>query len=540
MIWKKNFLLILIVALGFFLRTINLNISPAGFNADEAALGYNAYSIIKTGKDEWGQNFPVVFKSFSDYKPGLYVYLAIPFVALFGLTELAVRFPSILLGTASVFLIYLLSKKIFKNEIAALSTGFLLAISPWHIHFSRGAWESNVATFFILLGVLGFVKALSDPKYYLISGISFIASIYVYQSTRLVVPVMLLGFFILFFKKLNFKKLLPILVICAILLIPLLIIFISGQGLARFQGVSIFGDLGPINRLNEERGEHQNQNSLSAKVFHNKITAYGYNFINNYFEHFSPSFLFVSGDALGRNKVPFMGQMYFFEIFTIFIGTFLLLKRKYENTRIIFLWLLVAPIAAALTYQSPTALRAHSMVIPLTLISGLGLGGIFEYIKKAKKGLKIPLAALSSVLLAYFITLFLHQYFIHLPKQYALEWQYGFSEAVSYTESLKDKREQIVFTNRYDQPYILVLFYSKYDPAKYQSLSKKIGDNNFGFTTIEKFDKYEFKKITQQNLKEKNTLYVISQDDYFDNRDTAQKVINFPNGAPAFKMISYE
>lgn len=537
MLKKKNLLLLLILLLGFLLRFISLDISPPGFNADEAALGYNAYSILKTGKDEWGESFPIVFKSFSDYKPGLYVYLTIPFVALFGLTELSVRLPSILLGSISIIIIYLLSKEIFKSEVASLSSAFLLAISPWHIHYSRGAWESNVATFFLLLGVYAFVKALENHKYYFLSGVAFVASIYVYQSTRLVVPLVLLGILLIHFKKLNLKEILPAVILCAILLLPLIFVFISGQGLARFQGVSIFGDLGPINRLNEERGEHQNQSGYPAKIFHNKFTAYGYNFVNNYFEHFSPNFLFVNGDMLGRNKVPFSGQMYFFEMLTIILGIILLVKRKYENQKIIFIWLLAAPVAAALTYQSPTALRSHNMVIPLILISGIGLGGLIDFFKKRK--FKVLYSSILSLVIFYFFAQFLHQYFVHLPKQYALEWQYGFSEAVSFTESKKNSLEKIVFTNRYDQPYILVLFYSKYDPEKYQKEYKKIGDNNFGFTTINAFDKYEFRKITIDKFKERNVMYVTSPSDYFDERDNAHEIINYPNGDFAFKIIEY-
>src|SRR3989338_10636555 len=126
--------LLVIFLLGFILRIVFLDIAPPGFNADEASLGYNAYSLIKTGKDEWGTSFPLVFKSFSDYKPGLYVYLAIPFVWLLGLNEFSVRLPSILLGSFSIALIYFLSKELFKKETVAWACAFLLSISPWHLH----------------------------------------------------------------------------------------------------------------------------------------------------------------------------------------------------------------------------------------------------------------------------------------------------------------------------------------------------------------------------------------------------------------------
>jgi len=37
---------------------------PPGFNADEAAFGYNAYSLLKTGRDEYGTLLPLSIKSF--------------------------------------------------------------------------------------------------------------------------------------------------------------------------------------------------------------------------------------------------------------------------------------------------------------------------------------------------------------------------------------------------------------------------------------------------------------------------------------------
>ncbi|PJC80059.1 hypothetical protein CO009_02840, partial [Candidatus Shapirobacteria bacterium CG_4_8_14_3_um_filter_35_11] len=61
--------LILIILLAVALRFWNINSLPS-LNPDEAALGYNAYSLLLTGKDEHGQAWPIHFKSFGDYKPG--------------------------------------------------------------------------------------------------------------------------------------------------------------------------------------------------------------------------------------------------------------------------------------------------------------------------------------------------------------------------------------------------------------------------------------------------------------------------------------
>src|SRR3989304_1484349 len=102
----KVILLILVLVLATFLRLWRLDINPPGLTPDEAALGYNAYSILKTGRDEYGDLLPIIFKSFGDYKPGFYVYLTVPFVAVFGLNEWSVRLPSALSGVLAIFLIH--------------------------------------------------------------------------------------------------------------------------------------------------------------------------------------------------------------------------------------------------------------------------------------------------------------------------------------------------------------------------------------------------------------------------------------------------
>lgn len=528
--------IISIIFLALLLRTVNLSVSPPGFNADEAALGYNAYSLLKTGKDEWGESFPLVFKSFSDYKPGLYVYLALPFVALFGLEEFSVRLPSILLGTLSVFIIYLLAKELFKSHILALSTAFLLSISPWHIHYSRGAWETNVATFFILGGVYFFIKGLQSINWFYLSGISFILSMYTYQSPRLIVPILILLTAPFFWKKIFTKKIIPIVAICSVLIIPLIFILIGNRGLARFQGVSIFTDSGISARLNQDRGEHYNPNELTAKLYHNRFTAFGLNFLEHYFDHYTPQFLFINGDPLGRNKIPEMGQMHLFEIITFIAGLYFLLTRKLKNTKIIFIWLIVAPIAASLTYQTPHALRAENMVIPVTLISGAGLGFIIENILKLKALYKRIGIFVTILIISFFFSKFIHQYFVHLPKQYALEWEYGFSKLVPFIFENKDKYKKVVITDRYDQAYILFLFYSKYDPIKYQQTAKPTGVDKYGFSTINSFDKFEFRPVGKEEAgKDQDTLYIGTAEEI--ESPNVDKQINFPNGNPVFKIL---
>lgn len=530
--------------LGLFLRVIFLEISPPGFNADEAALGYNAYSLIKTGKDEWGTSFPLVFKSFSDYKPGLYVYLSIPFVAALGLNEFSVRLPSIILGVLSIILTYFLSKELFKKESAALASSFLLSISPWHIHFSRGAWEANTATFLILLGVYTFVRSFKNHAALWISAAAFIAAMYTYQAARVLVPTLVLLLFIFCFRKLMIKRNISIIVFALILSIPLIFILPSTAGLARFKGLSMFADIGPLNRVNEERGQHKNPSSVWARLFHNKVEVYTSSFFGHYLDHFSPEFLFISGGSLKRNKEPDMGQMYMFEIVTLFAGLYFLIRKEQassygnlSNSKVVLLWLILAPVASSLTYQTPDAHRSHNMVIPLTLISGLGLSMLWGILSRLVRSVSYLAKSLAILIICVSVFIFLERHFIHLPKQYALEWEYGFSQVIPYIAQNQHQYQKIIITDRYDQAYILFLFYSRYDPASYQKHYKKKGDNKFGFSTISAFEKYEFRPIAKEEVKVgKGILYVGTAEEIGEDQNVL-KVINFPNGTVAFKIV---
>src|SRR3989344_3335383 len=144
---KQALTIISIIILAAGLRFYQLGSNPPSLDWDEASLGYNAYSIIRTGADEYGNAFPLLsIRSFNDYKPPMYVYSLIPSLLLFGKTDFAVRFPSALAGTLTVLVTYFLAKELFRRsleirnsklEIVPLLSAALLAISPWHLQFSR-------------------------------------------------------------------------------------------------------------------------------------------------------------------------------------------------------------------------------------------------------------------------------------------------------------------------------------------------------------------------------------------------------------------
>ncbi len=541
---KFRILFILILILAAVLRLWALDQYPAGFNGDEASIGYNAYSIWQTGKDEYGSFWPLTFKSFGDYKPGLYFYFVIPFVATLGLDEWAIRLPSALLGIGTVILIYFLAKEVFKNRWVGILSSLLLAISPWHLHFSRGGWETNAATFFITLGILLFLKGLSN--FYLLwwSLFSFLVSMYIYQSPRLIVPVFLVILFTLYrqdftliLSKLRVRKILISTGVLLFFAMPLAFQFLSGTGSARFEGLSFLADAGPVSRVDELRGEHGDLHSLSNQILHNKLTAYVPSFLGHYLDHFKPDFLFINGDPIIRNKVPETGQFFVIESLFLILGLVALVKFKINHAKLLIFWILIAPLASSVTFQTPHALRALNLVIPLTLVMGYGLWMVIKKLREFKRFFNITIIIFIIIIIVFEFTHYLESYYIHYPERYPQAFEYGFKQMVSKLVQYEPHYNNIIITDRYDQPYILLLFYKKYDPKKYQPQAKLSPRDKFNFGTVRSFDKYQFRKIDPEEIKnQKDTLFIGTEDEIPKDVKIMDRV-DFPNGQPAFLIL---
>ena len=533
---KKYILLFLILILATVLRVWNITSSPSGLNADEAALSYNAYSLMLTGRDEHGHPWPVNLESFGDFKPAGYAYILIPFIKVFGLTEFAVRLPSIIFGVLGVLGIYLLVRELTSKHHTLLSA-LLLSISPWHLHFSRGAWEVNVSTTLMVLGMWLLVKWLKNPKlhYLLISNLYFLISIYTYQSSRIIIPLLGLGIFIMYFKNFrdNYKQSLISALLLVLLLIPLSLSLITTDAKSRLSGVGLLADTGPTERAKELRIQHGDLKSIPSKILHNRPVQYGLRFIQNYLDHFDGNFLFVNGDVIERSKIPEMGLFYLTDFVFIALGAIFLLRSNIQHptSKIVWLWLLISPIAAAMTFQTPHALRAFNMVIPMTIIISMG---VYQVIKLRKVFMILIIA-----LYAFQLSDYLYKYHVRYPRELPAAWEYGFKELVAYTESVKGKYPKICVTDKYDQPYILFLFYSQYDPRKFQDNHTLTFRDKFNFSTVRDYDKYHFESAPWDKVRNQHSaLIVAAPEDIPDRGVDVIKTINFPNGLPAFKIVS--
>ncbi len=457
---KNPLLLIFIFVLSLIPRIYRVNNYPP-LLWDEASLGYNAYSILKTGRDEYGQFFPLTFKSFGDYKPGLYVYLTVPFVAIFGLSETSTRLPSVILGSLLPVLLYLFIQKTTKNKTLALISSLVLALNPFNIHFSRGAWETNILTFELLLAAyLFFVNRYS------LSALVLGSTLYTYQSAKLITPLLILA--LLFCLRPKIKSLLSPFLILAIFALPLLNSLFFGQASNRLKVVSLFSY--PRSAA-ETQTILSESNQLDYNLFHNRPIFFIRNFFSRYFNHFSPRFLLFEGDWQNpRHSAPYIGVILYPSIIFLLLGL-LTVNYRQSPSKFFLLWLLLAPIPSALTRDSLSAVRAMSLSLPLVFFISQGV----YYLIKKYSGFIVYSLILTAYLLSFIY--YSDLYFNHLVKKSPTDYLYGYHQAINYLVNHQSSFQNIYFTQFYGQPYIYYLFYTSYPPSQYQSQAKLISSS---------------------------------------------------------------
>src|SRR5581483_2416020 len=351
---KRSILIVLIIAIAFFIRIYHISSNPPGLTPDEASLGYNAYSILKTGKDEYGIPFPIVFKSFGDYKPGLYVYLTIPSVALFGLNEFSVRLPSIIAGVFTVFLVYLLSKKLFKNKDLALISLIIAASNPWLIYFSRGAWEVNVALTLTLSGIYFFLKSLKDAKFLIISSVFFASTLLTYQGAKLQTGIVLFILTILYWReiiKFKFNYLTLSFLMGVIISAPIIMSLFNGQG-GRLAVFSVFSYPRPSGYLQSFLNEgNVHKNSIIYYLFYNEPLNFARGILGRFFNHFSAKFLFSVGDwSNPRHTPPYQGVLLIGDFIFILAVIYIFFREKLSKEKLfIILWTFLSVLPAILS-----------------------------------------------------------------------------------------------------------------------------------------------------------------------------------------------
>lgn len=538
-----------ILIIASFLRLYQLGTNPPSIDWDEASLGYNAYSIEKTGADEYGTKFPLSIRSFDDYKPALYVYLDIPFVWLMGLTELSVRLPSALLGIVTVLAVYLLVREVFaigrveswRQETIALLSSFFVSVSPWNLQFSRAAFEGNIGLCFLVIGMWLLLKSIHNKIWFIFACFSFVLTMYSYHSFRIVTPLVLLCAIVLFWKQMMKEKIFFIAVLIGFVCFCLPIAFgflqqaSSGSRLAM---VSLFSDPQTISHSIVELSFDQMHHDKTGLLFHNRRIVYAVAILRSYFTHFNPDFLFFTGDSGVQHHAVDIGMLYIFDIPFLILGGYFFLKILDRKIALVFILLLLGPVPSAVGTGAPHAVRAIALSIPLLIITAGGVWYAALLLQKTSRSINTIAVGMSVVIFLFNVAYYLHQYYVHTPIEYGYFWQYGYKELFSYLSAHESAYQKIIVTYRYDQPYIYYLFYNKIEPLWYQKHWDYLGNGE-----VERMrrviGKYEFRNINWDKDRFLNNTLLAGTPNELSRRPLRiRDEIYFPDGSLAFRVVS--
>ena len=483
---KRCLWLLAILLLATALRFFQLGRVPAGMAVDEVAIGYNGFAIWQTRRDEWLEFLPISFRSYGDYKAPLAIYLNGISTALFGLNLWAVRLPFAVFSILAILGFYLLVKELLiqskMDKNLALWAAFFLALSPWHIHYSRLGFEAGIALSLLIWALYFFYRYFRQQKFWqmALSAILACLTLYTYHSSKITIPLLFGIVFLLQLKKTKIKwtHLIITLVLSLFLLSPLAYDAIYGEGLTR-AGSSIL---------------------LAEMALGEKLKILG----DNTLSYFSWDFL-AKGQVMGQLRhgdarfgvltYPALALIITY-ILSLFSNKVPFNQASKKILKLMGIWLIVGYLPAIMgdqPYHSNRALLALPAWILLELVA-------FERLRQFFKDHKWGLNYL--VILAYFLFLLTYQrhYYLTYRQASAEAFSEGYLETIDYLKSLdKNGVEKILFTNDYQHAYIYVLFGNELSPIAYH------GGILVNYQFLEKID--------FQDLYREKTIVVTSQED---------------------------
>lgn len=530
----SRYSLLLILALSALLRLPYLNTHMPSLYGDEIAIGYNAYSIVKTGRDEFGHFFPLQFQSWGDQKNPVYIYAVALTQLVTGPTPASVRIPSALAGILAVYLTYRLALLLNLSRATALFSALLLSVTPWHLHLSRGGYEANLALTF---GLASVVALLSKKPVF--SALNLALGAYTYYTSKLFLPALLLFVWLSTYWGAPFKAWLkPFLrywTLVIIFALPALYLMIFQNGQARFKAINIFNNPQVINYVERGRNFFDNNQSLIAKLTENRWGYHFQEFVGYYFDNFSGQFLFVGGDSNVRYGLANHGMLYLLDAPLIAIGLFLLYAKNRRAFYFLLGWLLLAPLPTALVGKA-YGLRSLAMLPIPEILAGYTLSVWLTKFKKSR------IATTAYVLFTICYLLLFGNWLLRYIYQYPSYGRYWYDspmkEAIDYANEREDQYDQIIITQHYGETSMYYAFYNQIDPRVYKA-AKENKLTVDGVPMI-KLGKYYFGDIRPKGPIEKmdlprNTLILVQP--YFEYHESTIQARD--DGRPIFQVFSF-
>jgi len=539
----------ILVGLGVYLRFFALTQFPPSLNWDEISHGYNAFSILKTGADEWGKLFPIInFRAYGDYPLPLNLYLTIPSIFFFGLNEFSVRLPHMILGVLTIIAAYFLGLGISKNKYFGLLTGFLVAVDPWFLFTSCVVLQSNISVFLLISSMAAFFNRGKHKFLFPASLFLLFLTLFSYHSTRIFSPFLLISLVIVYKNELRrFFNINSIEGKISVLIIMLFavtspVIFLNKESRARTQWVFLI-DQGAVNRIVEQR-QASPYSEIVKRLLYNRPAYFIREFSKNYIQYFSPQYLFQKGGTQYQFSLPNHGLLYLINLPLFYIGLVYLLngafKKKDKICQFLLGWLMLSPISASMTLEKMAVLRSSTMLPLPEILSVLGFYYVLGYLKK-NKVLKILLTVIYVAAILYSLKGYVWKLNTEYPKTYSWSWQYGYKEVVTYVKENYDKYDKIIITKKYGEPHEYFLFYLSWDPLRYRNDPNLVRFYQTGWYWVDSFDKFYF--VNDWEIPKNSAKFVLESKKEFDCQKESCLLItssgNFPKGWSKLKQINF-
>lgn len=478
---RINKLLLLTIVIATLARLIGLSSLPPALNRDEAAIGWNAYSILKTNHDEHGQKLPLAFKSIGDYKMPLYIYATVIPVKFFGLNDFSIRFWSSIAGIISVIAIYFITKKLYSNnKIFPIATAILMTFNPWAIFYSRIGFEANLALAFFLSGFALVLQKQKNIWLFNFGLLLFLLSFLTYSSSLIFIPLFLLVYFFFNRKTLTKKQIISLVIFASLFGI----IFKSLWSISSQKAnITVISDPTIINTYNQTRTSVFETNPILARTWYNKYIYFTRLITANYLKSFSPKFLLTVGGHHPWHRLPHLGNFYYLEILLAMIGLVALVIDKNSRLKTILLpWLLLSPLPSAITVDAPHSTRSLHLLPIMIILAAYGLNLIYSVLKTKKIlfGLVVSFYLLN-------LTYFGFNYLVTYPDNFPDSIPNGLKELLTQN----DLSGHLYLYGIHDSNYLYPLIYQSADPTQFQTTAVWTDPDLTNLTNV-----YQFNNLT--------------------------------------------
>jgi hypothetical protein len=413
---------------------VDLSASPPGLYVDEASIGYNAWTIAHFGVDEHAVHFPLFFEAFGEYKNPVYIYALSGLVRFLPLTVTIERLPAAIFGLAVVGFLTAVAWRLTGSRLITLGTLVLTALTPWLVIESRVGFETISMVALLAAALWCLAARTPTPRQFGLAGVFLAVAIYAYTTARL--EVLLLAVALgaawgLARTRGWWRALVP--VAAAYVVLGIYGLLNPGALTGRLVLISIWADGAPLNVVIDR-------------------------FLVNYVSYFSPTFLFLQGDANPRQHTEIGGMLLWATAPLVIAGILVCWQRRREPfVRFLVAAILLAPIAAALTNNgTPHALRSSVMLPLLIVLAVLGADGIRQALRDRAVLGRAVAVALGVGLLAQG-AVYTHDLYTAYPNRSAPFFDAG--EITAITTARSDAQGHHVYiSDSLDRPYIEAFF----------------------------------------------------------------------------------